>query len=86
MNSNLVRTIAAIVTMSIGILTALGGCSTDAVSGAITCTAGYLNAGLLGLIVTALGFLHLISKVLSGMSLTKPAATTTGKVTIKENP
>jgi len=65
LNSNLFRTIAAVITTVIGIIGTIANCSTDA-SGATVCSATWLTPQMAAIAVTVLGAGHLVLKLISG--------------------
>ena len=77
MNSNLFRTIAAVLTAGIGILMSVGHCAVDAVSAATVCTADWLTTTTAGYLVAGLGIAHVVLKLIGGgvSALIKPTTT-----------
>lgn len=65
MNSNLIRTIAAVLTAVVGIAMSLGGCVTNS-AGATICSASWLTPQLAGYLVAGLGIAHVVLKLVSG--------------------
>lgn len=72
MSSNLLRTIIAAVTLGLGVVMQLFGCSTSDV-GITTCTAAWLTPQLMAWVIMGIGAAHLILKAMQGwVGLTAP--------------
>ena len=66
MNANFLRTIMAVLTVIVGAVATIGGCTTDSVSSVVTCSASWLTPQLMGIFVMALGAAHVVLKLLNG--------------------
>jgi hypothetical protein len=65
MNTNIVRTLTAVVTVVIGAISSIGSCITDA-AGVTVCTAAWLTPQMAGIAIMVLGAAHIALKLLSG--------------------
>lgn len=72
MNSNLFRTILTWLAIIVPAVSVLFGCATDAVSGAVTCTASWLPPQYAVAVSSILLILNQAIKAMDGTTLTKP--------------
>lgn len=68
------RTALTIAGMAVMVITVIGGCATDAISGALTCNASWLSPKVGATLAFLLLGLNHVIKAFDGTTLTKPVA------------